>query len=82
MGFVLHMIASALATTRPAPAAIIRGAAEANVLTPPSLNRPIALGDERLHELSRRGLEMDWDEAITYTLTEAAQALDHLQFEK
>jgi hypothetical protein len=82
MGFVLHMIAGALATTRPASAAIIRGAAEANVLAPPSLNRPIALEDERLHELRRRAVEMDWDEAIAYTLTEAAQALDELESEK
>ena len=75
MGLVLHMIAGALATTRPASAATIQGAAEANVIAPPSMNAPIALDDERVRELRARGADMDWDQAVAYTITETTQAL-------
>jgi predicted ATPase len=78
MGLVLHMIAGALATARPASAATIQGAAEANVVAPPSMNAPIALGDERVRELRARGADMDWDQAVAYTITQATQALNDL----
>jgi predicted ATPase/class 3 adenylate cyclase len=63
MGLVLHMIAGALATTWPASAATIQGAAEANVTAPPSLKTRIALDDERVRELRARGADMDWDQS-------------------
>ena len=78
MGLVLHMIAGALAATRPASAATIQGAAEANVVAPPSLNARIALGDERVRELRASGADMDWDQAVAYTITQATQALNDL----
>jgi len=78
MGLALHMIAGALATTRPASAATIQGAAEANVTAPPSMKAQIALGDERVRELRARGADMDWDQAVAYTLTQATQALNDL----
>jgi hypothetical protein len=78
MGLVLHMIAGALAAARPASAATIQGAAEANVVAPPSLNARIALGDERVRELRARGADMDWDQAVAYTITQATQALNDL----
>ena len=78
MGLVLHMIAGALAATRPASAATIQGAAEANVVAPPSLNARIALGDECVRELRARGADMDWDQAVAYTITQATQALNDL----
>ena len=78
MGLVLHMIAGALATARPASAATIQGAAEANVTAPPSMNAQIALGDERVRELRARGADMDWDQAVAYTITQATQALNDL----
>jgi len=34
-----------------------------------------ALGDERVRELHARGADMDWDQAVAYTLTHATQAL-------
>ena len=78
MGLVLHMIAGALATTWPASAATIQGAAEANVTAPPSLKTRIALDDERVHELRARGADMDWDQAVAYTVTQTTQALSDL----
>jgi predicted ATPase/class 3 adenylate cyclase len=78
MGLVLHMIAGALATTWPASAATIQGAAEANVTAPPSLKTRIALDDERVQELRARGADMDWDQAVTYTITQTTQALNDL----
>ena len=53
-----------------------RGAAEANVVAPPSMNARIALGDERVRELRARGADMDWDQAVAYTMTQTTQALD------
>jgi predicted ATPase/class 3 adenylate cyclase len=78
MGLVLHMIAGALATAQPATAATIQGAAEANVIAPPSMNARIPLGDDRVRELSARGADMDWDQAVAYTITQATQALNDL----
>ena len=84
MGFVLHIIAGALATTRPDAAAIIQGAAEAHVVEPPnpagliSTTVTAALGDERARKLRARGADMDWDQALAYTLTQITQALDEL----
>jgi hypothetical protein len=82
MGLVLHMIASALATARPASAATIQGAAETNVVAPPSMNARIALGDERVRELRARGADMDWDQAVAYTITQTTQALNDLRSER
>ena len=82
MGLVLHMIAGALATIRPASAATIQGAAEANVVAPPSMNARIALGDERVRELRARGADMDWDQAVAYTITQTTQALNDLGSER
>jgi predicted ATPase len=87
MGFVLHIIAGALATTRPDAAAIIQGAAEVHVVEPPnpagriSSTVTMALGDERARELRARGADMDWDQALAYALTHATQALSELQSE-
>jgi len=87
MGFVFYMIAGALATTRPAAAAIIQSAAEAYVVGPPrtartiSSNVPAALGEERMRELRARGADMDWDQAVAYALAETTQALSELQSE-
>jgi hypothetical protein len=85
MSFVLYVIAAALATTRPEAAATILGAAERYVAEPPSSAQPIslivtqALGDERTQELRARGAEMDWDQALAYTLAQATHALSELQ---
>ena len=85
MGFVLHMIAGALAATQPEAAAIIQGAAEAYVAESPTIARLIslivteALGEERARELRARGADMDWDQAVAYTLTQTTQALNELQ---
>jgi len=82
---VLHMIAGALAATRAAPAAIIHGAADAYAVAPPnpagriSKHLSVALGDERARELLTRGADMDWDQAVAYTLTQTTQALNELQ---
>jgi hypothetical protein len=82
MGMVLHLIAGALAATRPDAAAIIQGAAEVYVVAPPNAARlvrsyvPTALGNERARELRARGADMDWDQAIAYALTQATQALN------
>ena len=78
MGLVLHMIAGALATTWPASAATIQGAAEANVTAPPSLKMRIALDDERVRELRARGADMDWDQAVAYTMAQTIHALNEL----
>jgi hypothetical protein len=48
------------------------------VIAPPSLNAPIALDDERVRELRARGADMDWDQAVAYTITQATQALNDL----
>jgi hypothetical protein len=84
MGLTLHMIARALATTRPDAAAIILGAAaqahmidlgaDANTQLITSA-LAAALGEQRAGELHARGADMDWDQAVAYTLTQATQAL-------
>ena len=85
MGPVLQIIAGTLAATQPEAAAMILGAAEASVVAPPNFARPIslivteAMGGERARELRARGAEMDWDQAVAYTLTQTTQALNELQ---
>jgi hypothetical protein len=85
MGITLHMIASALAAARPDAAAIILGAAEAHVIesarTAQLITSAVAasLGEERTRELRARGANMEWDQALAYTLTQATQALGELQ---
>ena len=87
MSFVLLFIAGAPAATQPEAAAIIEGATEASVVVPPifapliSLIVTEALGGERARELRARGAEMDWDQAVAYTLTQTTQALNELQSE-
>jgi predicted ATPase/class 3 adenylate cyclase len=83
MGFVLHIIAGTLATTRPDAAAIIQGAAETYAVAPPGPAQVMkkTLGDERARELRVRGADMDWDQALAYTLTQTTQALNQLQSE-
>ena len=84
-GLVLHIIAGALATTQPEAAAIIQGAAEIYTGQPERIAQLIssivtaALGEERARELRARGADMDWDQALAYTLTQATQALSELQ---
>jgi hypothetical protein len=85
-GSILQMIAGTLATTRPDAAAIIGGAAEAYAVGPVErtahrINSTVAeaLGDERARELRARGADLDWDQALAYTLTQATQALDELE---
>jgi hypothetical protein len=80
LGMVLHMIAGALAGTRPDAAAIIQGAAEAHVAESArtALSSPdpaAALGDERARELRARGADMDWDQAVAYALAQTTQAV-------
>jgi hypothetical protein len=85
MGWVLQVIAGALAATKPEAAAMIQGAAKASVAESPTIARPFslivteALGGERARELRARGVDMDWDQAVAYTLAQTAQALDELQ---
>jgi len=87
MGIILHLIAGTLATTRPDPAATIQGAAENHVARSPVFAQLISLivtqtlGEERARELRGRGADMDWDQAVAYTLTQATQALDQLESE-
>ena len=38
-----------------------------------------ALGDERARQLRARGADMDWDQALAYTLTQTTQALSELE---
>jgi predicted ATPase/class 3 adenylate cyclase len=81
MGMILYFIAGALATSRPDAAAIILGAVETYVVQSPIFAQLIsstvtkALGDERVRELRGRGADMDWGQAVTYTLTQTTQAL-------
>jgi predicted ATPase/class 3 adenylate cyclase len=85
MGITLHMIAGALATIQPDAAAIILGAAQAHVIESPGTAQLItstvaaALGEERARELHARGANMNWDQAVAYTLTQATQALNEAQ---
>jgi hypothetical protein len=84
MALVLYMIAGALLSTRPEAAAIILGAAEAHVVESPQFallgsTVTASLGKERARELRTRGADMDWDQAVAYTLTQTTQALSELQ---
>jgi predicted ATPase/class 3 adenylate cyclase len=84
MGFLLHVIAGALAATHPEAAAMIQGAAETYVAEPPrfapfSLIVTETLGEEHARELRAHGAEMDWDQAVAYTVTQTTQALDNLK---
>jgi len=88
MSITLHTIAGALAATRPDAAAIILGAiAQAHVIeTAADANTQLitstvatALGEEHARELRARGADMDWDQAISYTLTQATQALSETE---
>jgi hypothetical protein len=87
MGMTLHMIAGTLAATQPEAAAIIQGAARTYVAESPNFARPIslivteALDEEHARELRARGADMDWDQAVAYTLTQTTQALNELQSE-
>ena len=87
MRMVLYFIAGALATTRPDAAAIIQGAVETHMTGSPVIAPLIsstvtkALGDQRVRGLRGRGADMDWDQALAYTLTQASQALGELQSE-
>src|SRR5262249_39332521 len=70
--------------TRPAAAAIIHGAAGAYAVAPPNPAAPrpavpAAVDQERARELRARGADMDWDQAIAYTLTQTTQALGELE---
>jgi hypothetical protein len=38
-----------------------------------------ALGEQRAGELRARGADMDWDQAVAYTLAQATQALSELE---
>jgi hypothetical protein len=85
MGLNLHWIAGTLAATRPEAAATIQGAAETYVAKMPMSDELIspavtaALGEERARDLRARGADMDWDQALAYTLTQTSQALNELQ---
>jgi hypothetical protein len=87
MGLVLSIIAGALAAIRPDAAAIIQGAAQAYVVessrTVQVINSIVtaALGEERARELRTRGADMEWEQAIAYTLTQTTQALNEVESE-
>jgi hypothetical protein len=83
LGITLHMIAGMLAASQPEAAAIILGAAQAHVMTGSArIAQPItstvaaALGEERAREQRARGADLDWDQAVAYTLTQTTQALE------
>jgi predicted ATPase len=84
MGLVLYMIAGALAATRPDAAAIIQGAAQAHVVessrTVQVINSIVtaALGEERAREFRARGADMDWEQAVAFTLAQTTEALSEL----
>ena len=85
MSFILLVIAGTLAATQPEAAAMIQGAAEAYVAESPTIARLFslivteALGEERARELRARGAEMDWEQAVAYSLAQTTQALNELK---
>jgi hypothetical protein len=85
MGTIFSIIAGALTITRPDAAAIILGAAETSMVQSPKAGQLISLivtqtlGEERARELRAQGADMDWDQAVAYTLTQTTQALSELQ---
>jgi hypothetical protein len=83
LGITFHMIAAMLAATQPEAAAIILGAAQAHVMTGSARIAQLitstvaaALGEERAREQRARGADLDWDQAVAYTLTQTTQALN------
>ena len=87
MSFVLLTIAGTLAATQPEAAAMIQGAAEAYVTESPTIAQLFglivteALDEERGRELRARGADMDWDQAVAYTLGQTTQTLNELRSE-
>jgi hypothetical protein len=85
MSIILHMIADALSETRPDPAAIIHGAADAYAAALPDRSAPsgpaapASPDQERAQALRARGANMHWNEVIAFTLTQVTQALNELQ---
>ena len=85
MAIILHMIADVLSETQPAAAEIIHGAADAYAVALPNPAAPIsptvttAPDRERAQDSRPRGADMDWDQALSYTLTQITQALSELQ---
>lgn len=85
MGTILTIIAGALITTRPEAATIILGAAETYQVESPKSAQLIslivtqALGEERARELRAQGADMNWNQAVAYTLTQITQALSELR---
>jgi hypothetical protein len=55
--------------------------AESPILASFSLIVTEALGEERARALRARGADMDWDQAVAYTLTQTTQALNELKSE-
>ena len=64
---------------------MIQGAAEAHMAESPTIAPLIslivteALGEEQARELRARGADMDWDQAVAYTLIQTTQALNELK---
>jgi predicted ATPase/class 3 adenylate cyclase len=87
IGITLHMLAGALAATRPEAAATILGAAEAHVIESAETAEltistvATSLGVDRARELRARGADTDWDEAVAYTITQATRALEETSSE-
>jgi predicted ATPase/class 3 adenylate cyclase len=87
MGLVLSAIAGTLAAIRPDAAAIIQGAVHAYVVESSRTYQVVnsivtaAVGEERTRELRARGAEMDWEQAVAYTLTQTSQALNEVESE-
>jgi hypothetical protein len=86
MALTFNMIARTIAPSRPDAATIIQGAAEAYVVQPGTAQLissivAAALGDERARELRILGADMDWDQAVAYTLAQTAQVLGELELE-
>src|SRR5262245_43211621 len=85
MSFALYLIAGALAAARPEAAAIILGAAETHVVESQVFAQLISLivtqtlGEQRARELRAHGADMDWDQALAYTLTQTTQALSEIE---
>ena len=85
IGITLHMLAGALAASRPEAAAIILGAAEAHVIESAETAEvtistvATSLGVDRARELRARGADTDWDRAVAYALAETTQAREETQ---
>jgi hypothetical protein len=85
MSLILHMIAGTLADTRPEAAATILDASGvySKAPLPPrqlvTASATAAFGEQRTRELHARGAGLDWDQAVAYTLAQAAAALEELQ---